>query len=307
MSIALDYTSRIVPSALHAAGATVVCRYIAPQAWKTITASEYAELRAAGIQVILNWESSANDWLDGATGGRADGLSAVAKARALGYPAGSVIVGSADFNATAGQRGAVLAYADAFAAALRAGGYAPGVYGPWDVLDWVAGHGGYVFFWQAGMSTAWSGGRNRNQHPRANLRQRGHKTVGGHDTDWNEIINVGTAPASAPASLDTGEIVFLRAVDGPAAGSIYLVGPKGLQGVSGAEWAKVNPKTYVDVPWSLIQSASSASSISAADVAAIVSAVVSGLPAQSGDDGSTPDQEALTAALTQALRDIVNH
>lgn len=188
MSIALDYTSRISPAALKAADVSLVFRYIAPQKWKVITPSEYAELKANGIRVILNWESSADDWRDGDNGGSTDGRLAVAQARALGYPAGSVIVGSADYDAT--NKSQIVAYARAFKAQVNAGGYQAGVYGPWDVLSWVQEVGGYTFYWQAGMSTSWSGGRNRNRHPSANVRQRGHKSVGGHDTDWNEIISL---------------------------------------------------------------------------------------------------------------------
>lgn len=202
MSIALDYTSRISPSALKAADVSLVFRYIAPQSWKRITPSEYAELRSAGIKVILNWESSATDWKDGAAGGTQDGRLAVAQAKSLGYPVGSFIVGSADFDATISNKPAILAYAAAFSVALHAGGYVAGVYGPWDVLSWVHDAGyGYGFFWQAGMSTSWSGGRNRNLHPVANVRQRGHKTVGGVDTDWNEIISIpGSTPPVVPLS-----------------------------------------------------------------------------------------------------------
>src|SRR4051812_17245924 len=98
MSIALDYTARISPSALKAADVSLVFRYIAPQKWKVITSHEYAELKAAGIQVILNWESSADDWKDGSNGGSTDAALAVAQAKALGYPLGSWIVGSADFD-----------------------------------------------------------------------------------------------------------------------------------------------------------------------------------------------------------------
>lgn len=193
MGIALDYTARIDPAALKAAGVTDVLRYIslplASTAWKRIGLAEYRELLAAGIRVTLNWEYDAQDWLGGASAGATHAAAAVAAARALGYPAGRVIVGSADFNMTRAQwDSSGHAYGHAFATAVRAGGYRPGVYGPWDVLTWVRDAGLMDAFWQAGMSTSWSAGRNANAWPGAHLRQRGHKTVAGQDCDWNEIL-----------------------------------------------------------------------------------------------------------------------
>lgn len=192
MSIVLDYTSRIAPSALRAAGVVGVCRYIAPQAWKEITKGEYDELVAAGIDVTLNWESSATDWLGGAPVGSAHAATAVSKAKARGYPAGKVIVGSADFNMSRSQwDNAGQAYADAFAAGIRAGGYRPGVYGPWNVLTWVKAAGIMDAFWQAGMSWAWDNNDSRPPRqpwPGAHLIQRRHITIGGVDTDLNDIL-----------------------------------------------------------------------------------------------------------------------
>lgn len=193
MGIVLDYTARIAPADLRAAGVVGVCRYVSlPQtdtAWKRIGLAEYQELTSAGIDVTLNFEYAATDWLGGAAAGQRHGQAAVAAAQALGYPAGKVIPGSADFNMTLTQwQTSGGGYAREFAAAIRAGGYRPGVYGPWDVLTWVRDAGYMDAFWQAGMSTSWSGGRNAAAWPGAHLRQRGHKTVGGQDCDWNEIL-----------------------------------------------------------------------------------------------------------------------
>lgn len=200
MSIALDYTGRIDPAALKAAGVSDVFRYLSwMNYWggvshnypnpKIIQKAEYDELLAAGIAVTLNWEYDAKDWLSGSDGGAAHALEACKQARALGYPAGATIIGSADFDMTRQQwDGAGHAYAVAFGAGIRAGGYTPGVYGPYDVLTWCANETGLSRFWQAGMSWAWSGQRNRNRWPGAHVRQMNHRTVGGRDTDWNEIL-----------------------------------------------------------------------------------------------------------------------
>lgn len=190
--IVLDYTSRIAPDALRAAGVVGVCRYlslpIASTAWKRIGWAEYRELVTNGFDVTLNWEYDARDWNGQAGLGTAHGAMAVAQAKALDYPAGKVIVGSADFDMTRAEwLSNGMAYGAAYRDAIRKGGYRPGVYGPWDVLEWCKGIG-YDAFWQAGMSTAWSNGRNAKPWPGAHFRQRAHLWVGGHDTDYNDIL-----------------------------------------------------------------------------------------------------------------------
>lgn len=189
--IVLDYTSRIDPAALTAHAVIGVCRYVAPASdrWKIITPAEYNELETAHIQVTLNWEHDARDWQGGSGAGKTHGEMAVFQAKQLGYPQGRVIVGSCDFDISRSQwEMAGRAYALTFAQAVRNGGYRPGVYGPWDVLEWVRTEAIMDAFWQAGMSTAWSQGRNAARYPFAHLRQRGHFNVNGADTDWNEIL-----------------------------------------------------------------------------------------------------------------------
>jgi hypothetical protein len=191
LSIALDYTSRISPVSLKAVSAVAVCRYLSWKSlsWKTITKSEYDELRAAGINVTLNWEATAMDWLGGAMAGTQHGATAVNNAEALGAPKGQVIIGSADFDMTRGQYlESGRAYAKNFAGFCRGAGFRPGVYGPYDVLTWVHDDGIMDAFWQAGMSTSYDNGRNAQPWPGAHLRQRGHMTVAGQDVDWSDIL-----------------------------------------------------------------------------------------------------------------------
>lgn len=201
MAIALDYTSRIDPASLKAAGVTVVCRYLSwLYRWggqthttvnpKIIQADEYTELRKAGIEVVLNWEYDPRDWMGGTSAGMAHGAEAVRQAQLLGHSRGGVIVGSADFDMTDAQWSvAGQSYALAFADVVTRAGYRAGGYGPWDVLTYlVATVPAVTWYWQAGMSTAWSAGRNRNAWPGAHLRQRGTKTVGGVSGDWNDIL-----------------------------------------------------------------------------------------------------------------------
>lgn len=291
MSIVVDYTARIVPAALHAADVSGVCRYLSPliedTAWKRITLGEYRELVGAGIDVTLNWEYDARDWLGGTARGGSHGSQAAAQARTLGYPAGKVIVGSADFDmsrtewASAGED-----YAAAFAAAVRAGGYRPGVYGPWDVLTWVRDAQLMDAFWQAGMSTAWSQGRNARAWPGAHLRQRGHKTVGGQDTDWNEILipNWGVVD-------DMGVEVF-KDVPGDATSSRLSQGTAG--------YAGHQRDTAIAATWQATVETNAKTGQVLAEVAAL-RVVVEQLAAAITAGGGTVDTAAILAGVDARL------
>lgn len=225
--IALDYTARIPPAALHAAGVSDVCRYLCylPVGdWKVITKGEYDELVRAGIGVTLNWELAATDWAHGESTGHAHGTEAVRMAKALGYPAGCTIIGSADFDMDRSTwDNTARFYCRGFSNAIRGGGYRPGVYGPWDVLTWVRDSGLMDVFWQAGMSTAWSGGRNRNAWPGTHLRQRRHITVAGQDCDANDIHipTWGQMRAGVPA-LD-GDDMGRQMLVADSSGVVWLV------------------------------------------------------------------------------------
>jgi len=226
-----DYTSRINPATMPA-DLVGVCRYISRHTWKVLTADELRELWGAGKVVIPNFEDSANDWLQarpgwsaaslpdhayrwlgGALTAATDAAFAADQVAALGFPRGTVIPGSADLDMTRTQwLAAGKAYATRWRDGLSAAGFGAGVYGPWDVLTWVHDEvGGYDLYWQAGMSTAWSGGRNAKAWTVANgapatahLRQRYHQTVGGVDTDHNEILRADWA--GTPVA-DQGEIM----------------------------------------------------------------------------------------------------
>lgn len=182
-----DYTTRIPATALKAAGVTGVVRYVSRYPWKVLTAAEYGELKRGGLVVMLNFEDDAHDWLSGGMGGAADGTFAASAARTLGYPVGSVIAGSADFDMSAAQWSTSgQAYATAFSHALAKGGYRAGVYGPYDVLGWCEKLGGFDVFWQS-MSTAFSQGRNARPWPGGHLWQRRQITMGGVQVDVNDI------------------------------------------------------------------------------------------------------------------------
>jgi len=174
---------------LRAAGVTAVSRYIAPQSWKRITPAEYGRIIAGGLQVSLNWESGAEDLKTmGATQTRTFAFEAVRQAQACGYPRGCVILNSADWDVSAGDWSAVAANLRIIRPIYRAAGYGLGLYGPWDALAWAKRDALVDVYWQAGMSTAWSGRRNAQLWPGAHLRQRRNAVIAGVDCDTNDIL-----------------------------------------------------------------------------------------------------------------------
>jgi hypothetical protein len=192
MSVVVDYAFKPWPStaALKAAGASGVSRYLSyvnPRtAPKIVTKAEYDALLAAGLAVVLNWEYDTHDFTNAGFDARLAANEALRQARALGYPDVCPIYFSVDFDATAGQWPTIAARFRAVNAVL--GVARTGIYGPWDVLEWARRDGVAAWFWQAGMSTSWSAGRNRNLWPGAHLRQRRTATIGGADCDINDII-----------------------------------------------------------------------------------------------------------------------
>jgi hypothetical protein len=188
-------------AALRGAGVSAVSRYIAPQVWKVCTPAEYARYGPAGMQITLNWESGAQDLKTlGAQSTRTAAFEAVRQAKACGYPAGAAIYVSADWNVTAGEWPVVAANLRIIRPIYAAAGYRLGMYAPWDALSWAKRDGLVDFYWQAGMSTSWSAGRNANPWPGAHLRQRHSTTLAGVACDTSDILIPAFGQAGAAPS-----------------------------------------------------------------------------------------------------------
>lgn len=106
--------SRVAPAAV-AAGVRIFGRYL-----KNLTAHEILAIFGAGksagvkVGVLPIWETGAQRALEGASSGHADGIAARAMATRLGFPDTAPLCATADFDATAEQQTAVLAYFSAF-------------------------------------------------------------------------------------------------------------------------------------------------------------------------------------------------
>lgn len=179
--LGFDYTERIPPTALKAAGCQVVFRYVTQPGWpKSLTLAEANELLDAGIAIVLNYETTADMMLAGYSGGVAAAQYARSYARALMAPATSRIYYSADFDVQPNQVSTVL---DFLSGASAADG--KGEVGDYGGLRMVlaAGAAGYPE-WQ---TVAWSGGQwARNAVAQQTGEQR---TVGGVVVDVNNILD----------------------------------------------------------------------------------------------------------------------
>lgn len=293
----IDCTQSPSVDSLHAAGVTGVIRYLSlPQGntvWKRITAAEYDTLRAAGLDVLLNWEYDALDWLGGAAAGTAHAAMSAQQAQALGYPAGCAIAGSCDFNITQTQwQTAGRMYAMAFSTGLRAAGYKAGVYGPWDVLGWCQQLQTFDVYWQAGMSTAWSGGRNANLWPGAHLRQRRHVTIGGIDCDYNDVIQANYGQAGGVPEMEQNDV--LHSASNPDQNRGNTIGDELSDAGSMRDW-------LYDVP---AGTASKNPPPAGSRLALLVQLAANGAPgAPTQDQVDAAVAKALPAALVTALTD----
>lgn len=235
--IGFDYTDRIAPAALKAAGCSVVFRYLSRPGWpKNLTAAEANELRAAGIPIVLNFETTADFMLGGYSAGVSCARSARAQANALGAPSNTRIYYSADFDATADQIPTILEF-DRGAASVD-GDAEVGGYGGLKVA--LAEDAAGYKTWQ---TVAWSNGQ---WDARSLARQTGQQlTVGGVDVDVNEIEDLAAlgawggpsappAPAPSPTPSSTSEDSMALVInpiasglrpDGTGAVTVILVPP----------------------------------------------------------------------------------
>jgi hypothetical protein len=196
--LGFDYTQRIEPAALKAAGCQVAFRYLSNPGWpKNLTLAEANELLDAGIAIVLNYETTADFMLSGFAGGQRAAQSARSQARALMAPATTRIFYSADFNVSAAQVPTVLDFLSG--ASSQDGMGEVGDYGGLRMVL-AAGAVGYPE-WQ---TVAWSGGQwARNAVARQTGEQR---TVGGVVVDVNEIMNFNALGAWTKGTSMSGVI-----------------------------------------------------------------------------------------------------
>lgn len=188
MSVGLDYAGgRPGGAAIAAEGYAFVCRYLSDGGpalpGKLLTPGEADDLRAHGIDIVSNWETTAEEMLSGYDAGASDAQAALARVLACGGFADRPIYFSADFDATPAQQDPINAYLQGAASVIGPGNV--GIYGGYWPVSRALDAGVAAWAWQ---TQAWSGGL---QDPRINILQNnsaGYAYVNGVECDINESL-----------------------------------------------------------------------------------------------------------------------
>ncbi|MVU82941.1 DUF1906 domain-containing protein [Nocardia sp. ET3-3] len=184
MRFGLDYAAgRPAPSAIKAEGYDFIVGYLSPGGptlpGKLLTPAEADDLRAHGISIVSNWETTAVRMLDGYGAGVTDARSALDQVLRCGGRPDRPIYFSADFDATPQQQTPIDAYLDGAASVL--GRANVGIYGGYWPLSRALDNGSATWAWQ---TVAWSGG---NVDPRISIFQTGEQvTVDNVPCDVNQ-------------------------------------------------------------------------------------------------------------------------
>ena len=138
---------------LRDSGISFVGRYLVPESlWKALTAKEAADIRAAGLAIMLCWELGGEDLRQGAAKGAEHGARAKQLAEGLGVPAGTIIYFAVDYNAQPADYPLIEQYMLAAQTAMGSK-YVAGLYGHERIVEYLAQRGTVKKFWQC---VAWS-------------------------------------------------------------------------------------------------------------------------------------------------------
>lgn len=151
--LAIDYAwQHPDPAAIRAAGYTAVIRYLSLDPSKDLTATEAAQLHAAGLGIGLIWETTANRALGSTVAGEVDGGLVRQQLQDLGAPPGMpVLANLGDFVASPDQLGAISAYYVAFVSQLQEYAGGAGGYGSGWLINQLARQFPTAIWWQNAM------------------------------------------------------------------------------------------------------------------------------------------------------------
>ncbi|MCL4473569.1 MAG: DUF1906 domain-containing protein [Actinobacteria bacterium] len=176
--LGLDFSfSRPDPGYIKSQGFDFICRYLSHSPGKNLSRPEADAALAAGISIVLVWETYSNRALSGFAGGREDAGAAYAQAQALGQPLDRPIFFAVDWDASEGEQAAIDDYLRGAASVI--GPERVGVYGSYYVVKRCHENGSARWLWQ---TYAWSGGLVYNP---AHLYQYSNGEWGG-TVDFNE-------------------------------------------------------------------------------------------------------------------------
>lgn len=203
--LAADYLyAPASPSAIKAAGYSAVLRYL-----RNLTATEIAQIHAAGLGLATIFETLATEALGGAAKGAADGALVRSQCLSLGQPAGSLVTFNiADFKPTAAQMPLLQEYLVAFEQAL--GTYKFGPYVTNFALEKLTTAGVTGQFWWENAMTDTGVTGDTSVNPLTALYQRVTPSlhITGATGSWDEdvVCNTFTIPwwtGAAPAPTPT--------------------------------------------------------------------------------------------------------
>jgi hypothetical protein len=206
-ALGVDYSdARPAPSSLKASGSSFAVRYVDYSGNpKDITLSEAQSLEAAGQQIILVFESTATEMLNGYNAGVADANAAVSEATAAGAPSNFFCYFAADFDATQAQQTQIDAYLNGASSVM--GHSRVGLYGGYWPVSRALTDGTASKGWQ---TVAWSGG---NEDSRISLFQYAVSDfISGCDADVGIGTDLGQWSPPTPTGLvlsGTGQTISI--------------------------------------------------------------------------------------------------
>lgn len=201
MRTGIDYAwARPSPGAIRGLGYDFVCRYLSYDTGKNLSAGELGDLRAAGLDVVVVWETTATRALSGYAGGRADANEAQRQVSTLGYPA-AVVYLAVDFDSSEAQQPAINDYLNGAASVL--GLARTGVYGSYYVIERCLRAGVARYGWQ---TVAWSGGQ---QSSLAHIYQPGQGDPRLGSVDVNYALQSYFGQVNTPATSSGGFLMAL--------------------------------------------------------------------------------------------------
>src|SRR6266508_3660269 len=154
----VDYSeSRPDPNCLYDNGKRFVVRYLwsgkTPPGPKLLQKTEADSLKAAGLEIVSNFESWTGRALEGYSAGVADAKLAVKNHLVAGGPPNAVIYVSVDIDTNSSQVDEISSYFRGWKETI--GVDRVGIYGEYSIVKYAAEHNLAKWFWQ---TYGWSGG-----------------------------------------------------------------------------------------------------------------------------------------------------
>lgn len=216
------------PGALREVGFRFVAGYLKPL-WADGTVNDYelhpadlAGYHAAGLGVLMVYESTGDTWHGGAAAGADDARTAAARAEAVGYPQGEPIFAAVDQD-PGGDVGTAAAYLAGFMDTINAAGWLGGGYGSAAVVDALAAARPSALLWQ---TAGWSGGvLSQNAH----LYQRNVKY-------WPDVAGTDEDIVCRPMPCYGGTLVPGGAPIAPTPSPVPAPGPPPAPGLDLVAW-----------------------------------------------------------------------